>query len=183
MCISIIILSLVCANTFGITPVEFAKAKEKAEKGDAVAQFNLGCSYYIGDGVSKDSVEAIKWYKTSAEQGCPEGQSALGYCYFEGKGVIKDEAEAVKWFRKAAEQGDAIAQYNLGGCYLKGFGVLKDSVEAYAYYNLAGITLESARKNRDLLEKEMTPSQREAGLKRSKELLALIEAKKKAESK
>ena len=81
--------------------------------------------------------------------------------------------------KEQAEKGDAVAQCNLGVYYYKGEGVLKDLVEAYAYYNLAGITLEDARENRDNLEKEMTPSQREAGVKRSKELQAEIEARRK----
>jgi hypothetical protein len=137
-----IILSLLCLSAFAeVTPGEFAKTKELAEKGEAISQFNLGRIYYNGDGVSKDLVEAAKWW------------------------------------RKAAELGNAMAQYNLGCCYDSGEGVLKDSVEAYAYYNLAGITLQVARKNRDILAKEMTPEQLNAGQKRSKELQAEIEAR------
>ena len=180
-----LILSLVCLSAFAeVTSEQFKKTKELAEKGSALAQFNLGLSYSNGNGVLKDLVEAAKWYRKAAEQGNLNAECFLGVCYYEGEGVLKDSVEAVKWWRKAAEQGDEYAQSYLGLCYYNGNGVLKDHVEAYAYYNLAGITEEDARKNRDILEKEMTPAQLEAGLKRSKELQAAIEArKKKAERK
>jgi len=179
-----IILSLVCLSAFAeITPEQFEKTKELAEKGDAKAQSYLGRCYYKGDGVLKDSVEAVRWYRKSAEQGTGVAQCNLGFCYENGVGVLKDPAEAVKWYKKSAEQGFAQAQYNLGNCYRNGDGVSKDLVEAYAYYNLAGITFQMARNERDKLEKEMTASQIEAGVKRSKELQALVEANKKAKSK
>jgi len=181
-----IILSLVCLSAFAedtprapreveFTPREFATTKEMAEDGNAISQLILGECYYYGSGVLKDHVKAVKWFKKSAEQGNAEAQSSLGSCYCIGAGVLKDPVESVKWYRKAAEQGDATAQYWLGLYYHSGFVVSKDPVEAYAYYNLAGITFEMARNERDKLEKEMTPSQIEAGQKRSKELQAEME--------
>jgi TPR repeat protein len=181
-----LILGLYYAEGDGVSKDQAEAVKwyrKAAEQGHAKAQHNLGVCYYYGDGALKDTVEAVKWFRMSAEQGYAPAQYNLGYCYCNGKGVLKDQVEAVKWYRKAAEQGDISAENNLGLCYDEGKGVLKDPVEAYAYYNLAGITLEGARNNRDILEKEMTPSQLEAGQKRSKELLALVEANKKAKSK
>jgi hypothetical protein len=178
------ILCLLSVNAFAeITPREFATTKEMAEEGNAISQLILGNCYYDGNGVLKDDVKAVKWYKKSAEQGIAEAQSSLGSCYCIGAGVLKDPFESVKWYRKAAEQGDATAQYWLGLYYHSGFGVSKDPVEAYAYYNLAGMAKQMARNERQKLEKEMTPTQVEAGVKRSKELLALIEANMKANSK
>ena len=98
--------------------------------------------------------------------------------------MAKDEVEAVKWWRKSADQGYAWAQYSLGGCYHNGAGVAKDEVEAYAYYNLAGITNEDARKSLAILEKEMSLDVRLRGQQRTKELHKEIDAKiaaKKAE--
>jgi TPR repeat protein len=108
----------------------FLEAKAKADQGDADAQFNLGVMYAKGQGVVKDEVEAVKWFRKAADQGNAEAQSNLGVMYAKGEGVVKDEVEAVKWFRKAADQGDADAQYNLGVMYAKGQGVVKDEVEA-----------------------------------------------------
>ena len=57
-----------------------------------------------GQGVAKDEVEAVKWYRKAAEQNDADAQNNLGVCYANGQGVAKDEVEAVKWYRKAAEQ-------------------------------------------------------------------------------
>ncbi len=73
---------------------EFLKYKPKAEKGDASAQFNLGRCYFYGQGVAKDEVEAVKWYRKAADQGNARAQYTLGMCYRDGEGVAKDEVEA-----------------------------------------------------------------------------------------
>jgi TPR repeat protein len=40
-----------------------------AEKGNANAQFNVGCCYENALGVERDDAKAVKWYRLSAEQG------------------------------------------------------------------------------------------------------------------
>ena len=87
--------------------------KTKAKSGDVIAQNNLGVSYYIGQGVAKDYVEAVNWFRKAAGQNNANSQYCLGVCYAKGRGVAKDEVEAVRWYRKAAEQNYAEAQYNL----------------------------------------------------------------------
>jgi TPR repeat protein len=67
-------------------------------------------SYDIGEGVSQDKIEAVKWYRLAAEQGNAEAQYYLGVSYDIGEGVSQDKIEAVKWYRLAAEQGHAEAQ-------------------------------------------------------------------------
>jgi len=55
-----------------MTPEEvkaFEGYKAKAEKGDRVAQFNLGISYILGNGVAKDFVQAAAWFRMTALQG------------------------------------------------------------------------------------------------------------------
>jgi TPR repeat protein len=175
------ILGLCYYNGEGVSkdPVEAVKwFRKSAEQGNARAQSQLGFNYTKGLGVLKDPAEGFKWYRKAAEQGDAIAQFNLGSSYYNGEGVLKDLVEAVKWFRKSAEQGFAPAQNNLGNLYYYVEGVLKDPIEAYAFYNLAGITLEKARKKLDILEKEMTPSQIEAGKKRSKELQTKILADK-----
>jgi len=72
--------------------------------------------------------------------------------------VPQDDKEAVRWNRLAADLGFASAQYNLGFMYANGRGVPQDYEKAHMWYNIsAGNGNESARKNRDLLAKEMTP--------------------------
>ena len=81
-----------------------AHFRAEAEKGDALAQYNVGICYANGQGVAKDYLEAVKWLRKAAEQNLAQAQFILGGRYGLGEGVAKDEAEAVKWYRKAAEQ-------------------------------------------------------------------------------
>jgi len=85
-----------------MTPEEvkaFEGYREKALKGDPVAQTILGACYYVGNGVAKNQVEAAKWWRKGAEQGNAFAQSNLGACYRNGEGVAKDFAQSVSWFR------------------------------------------------------------------------------------
>ena len=115
---------------------EMVSQSRRAEFRQGSIQFGrlLLCN---GEGVAKDQVEAVKWFRKAAEQNFAEAQYNLGVCYYAGEGVAKDQVEAVKWYRKAAEQNLAEAQYNLGFCYYNGEGVAKDSVEAYKWLLLA----------------------------------------------
>jgi len=85
-------------------------------------QFNLGARYDAGEGVAKDSAEAVKWYRLAADQGDVVAQFNLGVKYSTGEGVAKDDSEAIRWYRRAADQGDAMAQFNLGLIYYTGVG-------------------------------------------------------------
>ena len=139
---------------------EFEKTKSKAEKGDRVAQCNLGWFYYKGEGVERDFKEAFKWYQKAAEQGVAKAQSNLGLMYEKGRGVEQDFKEAMKWYRKAAEQGDTKTQFNLGAMYYKGQGVEQDNVAAYAWLNIAASNgLQNAQKGKSVVAKEMTAEQ------------------------
>ena len=87
--------------------------RDKAEKGDAEAQCQLGVIYFNGKAVKMDKSQAVKWYRKAAERGHAEAQNYLGVCYSEGEGVAKNDREAVRWFKKAAAKGNREAQYNL----------------------------------------------------------------------
>ena len=45
------------------------KIRERAERGDAEAQYDLALAYYKGEGVAKDLEEAVKWFRKAADQG------------------------------------------------------------------------------------------------------------------
>jgi TPR repeat protein len=114
-----------------------ADLRNLAQQGDAKSQYNLGTRYYNGEGVAKDMVEAVKWFRKAADQGDAKAQYSMGFCYGNGEGVAKDAVEAAKWWRKAAEQGLAKAQVNLGVCYRDGVGLAKDEVEAAKWWRKA----------------------------------------------
>lgn len=78
------------------------KLLQRAKKGDAEAQYNLGNCYYYGLGIEKNYDEAVKWFRQSAEQDYAPAQNDLGDCYQRGIGVEKDEAEAERWWQKAS---------------------------------------------------------------------------------
>ena len=119
--------------------LEYKLNSSSAEKGDATAQFNLGLSYYNGQGVVRDYAAAAKWFRKAAEQGYASAQFNLGVMYSNGQGVEQDYVEAVKWFRKAANQGHADAQNNLGIMYDNGQGVEQDYAEAVKWYRKAAM--------------------------------------------
>jgi TPR repeat protein len=128
------------------------------------------------EGIRRDYIEAVKWYRKAAEQGLARAQNNLGSMYKNGRGVSLDYVQAAKWYRKAAEQNLAEAQYNLGKLYHSGHGVSQDYVHALMWFNLAAADtlymrmlsrLASAddleendlEENRDELIEKMTPAQ------------------------
>ena len=106
----------------------FDSMLKEAKAGDAESQFQIGCAYADGAGVSLDYVEAVTWYQKAAEQGHAQAQFNMGDACRYGEGISQDYAEAVKWYRKAAEQGHAEAQFNLGLVLSLGLCVSEDHI-------------------------------------------------------
>ena len=108
----------------------------------------------------KDYVTALRLWRPLAEQGEAGAQFNIAGMYGRGEGVPQDYVKALMWFRKAAEQKHADAQFNLGIMYDQGQGVPQDYSEAHKWYNLAAAQGDKdAANSRDLIAKEMTPSQ------------------------
>ncbi len=103
--------------------------RQRAEHGDARAQFELGSMYERGSGLGQDHAEALRWYRKAAQQGDAPAQASLGFMYQDGTGVIPDYAEALRWYRKAAAQGDASAQSGLRSVPQAFTGVSNDQAE------------------------------------------------------
>ena len=107
----------------------FAELRKKAEKGDVVAQYELGNCYYYGSGIQRDVKEAVVWYRKAAEQGNVNAQCRMGHLY-EG---AKNYEEAIKWHKKAVAQGNVDAQSFIGGVYMK----MENYAEAEKWYRMA----------------------------------------------
>lgn len=138
--------------------------RKAALQGHAVAQNYIGAMYHDGEGVPKDIAMAKEWYQKAAAQGLAVAQQNLGLMYYIGDGVPKDAAKAVEWYQKAAAQGLAASQANLGYAYRSGEGVSKNVVLAYAWSNLAAAQgVDTAKRNRDIYESQLTPAQRAEG--------------------
>src|SRR5436189_79965 len=73
-------------------------------------KLHLGYCYAHGQGVAKDEVEAVKWYRKAAEQNFAYAQTNLGRCYALGQGAAKNYVESYKWTLLAAGQGDKDAR-------------------------------------------------------------------------
>ena len=51
----------------------------------------IGRAFYLGEEVSEDNVEAVKWFELAAKQGNTEAQYYLGECHLKGFGVPENE--------------------------------------------------------------------------------------------
>jgi len=111
--------------------------KRRASQGNALAQNNLGNTYWHGRGVKQDYIQAAQYYQLAADQGYANAQNNLGIAYWHGNGVQQDVEQAVKYYQLAADQGHATAQNNLGIAYWNGKGVKQDVEQAVQYFKLA----------------------------------------------
>jgi TPR repeat protein len=127
----------VATNVDFVPDKPFEVLKAKAEKGDVLAQYNLGRLYLLGEGVETNFLEAVKWFRKAAEQGDADAQFNVGFAYELGRGVTQDYTEAAEWYKRSAQQGDLAAESSLGEFCENGTGVPENYVEAYKWYNLA----------------------------------------------
>ncbi|SDY86283.1 hypothetical protein SAMN05421754_102628 [Nitrosomonas sp. Nm58] len=78
---------------------------EKAIKGSADAQYQLGSLYLTGKGTLQDFEEAAKWFTSAAEQNHALAQYELGLLYHNGLGVNPDNEKSYVWLNLAAAAG------------------------------------------------------------------------------
>ncbi|NBY43033.1 MAG: sel1 repeat family protein [Verrucomicrobia bacterium] len=134
-------------------------------------------------------LKCAELYKLATEHGSEEAQFYLAMCYLRGEGVPRDYEEAMKRIWIGAHEGDSTSQNYLGLLYSKQrdsvferseFALLApepDIIEAYAWINLAGAKYAGFRQNLDSIAGQLTAEQTLAAQKRSKEILADIEAR------
>jgi TPR repeat protein len=93
--------------------------RKAAADGHTLAEYELGETYFTGDGTDIDYPQAKKWYQKAAEQGHGLSQLRLGFLNAEAHfaGLKTNYAEAEKWFTKAAEQDAGDARFRLGNFY------------------------------------------------------------------
>jgi hypothetical protein len=108
-----------------------------AKDGSAMAAFDIGLLYDLGDGVPESAETAFKFYRKAGEDGLASGQFNVGVMYDSGRGVARDEAEAALWYARAAAQGHTRAAFNLGQLYEAGEGVPRNRDLAVAWYQVA----------------------------------------------
>lgn len=119
----------------------FEKFLTESNKGNSIAQLNLGIAYQKGIGTGIDAIKAEKWIRLSAMQGNFEAQYELGSMYRTNEifpnNDIENDIEAEKWFLLSAKQGYAKAQFALGWMYANDEGCPKDSMQAEKWFKLS----------------------------------------------
>jgi TPR repeat protein len=137
-----------------------ARFMSAAEKGEAIARFELGMLHEKGEVVPQSHKEAAKWFRLAAYDGYAPAQMFLGLLYLSNKATQANPTEAVKYLTLAAEQDYADAQFILGGIYFGDTVVPHDYVQAYKWFRIAAAKGNGASENPiDQVAKRMTPQQ------------------------
>ena len=71
------------------------------------AAYDLALRYFRGDGIKRNSYQAIQWMRSAGDRGNIDAQKALGRLYLTGlEEMGPDFREAEKWLSLAAAAGD-----------------------------------------------------------------------------
>ena len=138
------------------TPVQIASVQMKL------------ASLLLQPGVDSLYPEVHRLCEKAASQRYPAGLFCMGRLYEQGWDVPRDLSQAAKSYTEAAKEGFAPAILRLGQMYWRGEGVKQDSITAYAFVYLAASTdVTGAKKEKEDLEKELTPKEVEKGKARA----------------
>ena len=118
-------------SRFELMPV--SELSNRAAQGNDHAQFYLAKRLQKGEGIAKNTQQAIQWYTKAAQQGVAPAQLNLAIMYLRGEGVQPNLQQAKVWLEKAAMRGDNRASYTLALLDEK----QKNLVDAYKWYDLA----------------------------------------------
>jgi len=88
-----------------------------AKKGFREAQTIIGLMYATGNGIVRDDIKAVGWFRKAANLGDADAQTNLGYMYANGLGITINKKKALKWYLRAAEQDHEGAKANLAAFY------------------------------------------------------------------
>jgi TPR repeat protein len=118
------------------TPSGMSAVRERAEAGDAVAEYEVGRSMLSSKPTDQEVAAAMPWFRRSAEQGYAPAEYIYGDLFREGR--WKNPQQLVYWWTKAAEQGEVRAQSWLGAFYEQGSnGVERDYHQAFKWLSRA----------------------------------------------
>lgn len=90
--------------------------EKHAEDGDAIAQYNLGYSHYLGLNREQNLNQAAIWFMKAASLGDIDAQFMLGTLYMNGEGVKQNDEQCFIWSQVAKNNGHNDAQENLETC-------------------------------------------------------------------
>ena len=110
----------------GYLDKDLAMLRRAAEGGFASAQFSMGMRMKERD----QWAEAAGWFSRSAGQGDPLSRYQLGLAHYRGRGVTRDRMRAFELIYHAARSGYVIAEYGVGLMYERGAGTMRDLAKA-----------------------------------------------------
>jgi len=106
-------------------------ARQAAAAGEPSAMRLLGDAYTHGDGVPKDTAEALRWRRHGAEAGDSYCMMFYSQALMNGQEVDRDLDAGLRWLRRAGEAGNWWAIADLGNLYDEGwYGLPRDPEEA-----------------------------------------------------
>ena len=134
-------VSVVLANTeVGLRNYkegEFKKAYEEffseSKKGNANAQYYLGCMFLKGEGVKKSFMWGFKWLSIAADKGHVKALNVVGVIYKNGVETSKNTEEAKKYLQLSAEKNFNLGQFNLGVLLIENY---KEKIENLSHENV-----------------------------------------------
>ena len=133
--------------------------QEKANSGDARAQYELGLWWIKKVIDEKNYLKAATWFKLAAIQGLKEAQYSLGVLYDAGVGMEKDENQAFLWYHAAASNHHPMAQFNIAHFYLEREDGKENFESALHWFELASKNgLDEAAHNVSILSTVDRPS-------------------------
>ena len=133
------VMSIGCALSVFADAFDYDAKLKLAEKGDAVAQNEIG-EYYADGGGGKFSpryMTAFAWWEKAAQNGNARALTNIGAAWYAGNGVKRNGPKAVAYWLEAAKRGDPEAQYLMGQAYSGGISVLPDVNTAVFWWDKA----------------------------------------------
>lgn len=99
--------------------------RQRAEAGDAEAQWELARYYWENPECGTTLYDGIGWARMAAEQGHPKVEVEIGrFCE-----ERFDEQQAIMWYERAVAHGNVLGDYYLGLSYKEGRGGLPHDLE------------------------------------------------------
>ena len=114
--------------------ISFTVERAAADRGNVIAQGNIGVALALGSGLPGNESEAILYFCKAAKQGDVRSAYNLGFMYANGFGVEKDEGQALEWYKDAASHGYYQAIIKVGEMLELGQGTNRDETSAFRWY-------------------------------------------------
>jgi TPR repeat protein len=140
----------------------------RAGRGDASAQHELGVMYSNGDGVPQDNISAYMWFSLAQ----PKNGASAGWLRLLQRSMTRAEIELAEEMARACQQSnykqcseprniraDASEQFELGVMYSNGDGVPVDNVSAYMWFTLAQPKIEASARWLQVVQRRMTQAE------------------------